>query len=175
MSPEVYYSRRLFQSPLILVVVAHQLPLRARNTQSGRRKTRGGAPIAAQPYLAMRVLNNTSDCPNQGSHSMRKRILAAALAAIMGLMSAVPRGTVAQEAAASAPGESGGAKLEEVLVTAQRREERLKDVPIAISVRPAPSISTALTSEVPRSMPGNMSASSMFGKAESASMVGAVP
>ena len=44
-----------------------------------------------------------------------------------------PGAVFAQAASEGVTGESGGATLEEIVVTAQKREERLQGVPIAIT------------------------------------------
>ncbi|MFM8481364.1 MAG: TonB-dependent receptor, partial [Gammaproteobacteria bacterium] len=55
---------------------------------------------------------------------MSKKIVASAVAAACVAM--VPQAVVAQD--------SGEGRLDEIVVTAQKREQRLQDVPIAVSV-----------------------------------------
>lgn len=75
---------------------------------------------------------------------MRKQALSAAIAAIVGLTSVAARDTVAAETV----NEPRNTNLEEVVVSAQRREERLQDVPISISVLSGEHLDTSTSSGV---------------------------
>ena len=56
-----------------------------------------------------------------------------ALGASAFALSALPQAALAQAAAPADPAASGGNEIEELVVTAEKREQSLQDVPVAVS------------------------------------------
>ena len=84
--------------------------------------------LGAEPAFASFHHPPEANMPSTRSSSVRPHRLALAIAALL------PFGTVlAQEAAPAAPAQSEATTLDAVQVTAQRRVENIKDVPVSIS------------------------------------------
>jgi iron complex outermembrane receptor protein len=86
--------------------------------------------------MPSRSRNRAARCSRTASASLprgRSSQISAAVAAALASVAA-PRAPALDAAAAVAAGASGGGALQEVVVTARKREENLQDVPISLDV-----------------------------------------